>query len=407
MQASAASDGTAPQEGLVAPGSSTAPDGATDGFRRRGEEPPWLRRAVLLVLAAVAAYQVAGWAFLNLRSFLGLLFLSWLFSISMEPSVRALTRRGLRRGAATGLNMISIALLVIGFVVAFGTLFVDQLAGLVTALPGVVSSVVEWSNRTFNTQLSADNVVDSLQLTPARIQQIVQDLTPGVVGIVTSVLGAIFQTLTFLLFAYYMSAQAPALRDTVSHRFPAQQQRIIATVWDIATEKTGSYVFSRMLLAILSSFFTAIVLLVLGVPYWLPLAFWTGLVSQFIPTVGTYLGIALPALVALANEPSDALWVVVFGTVYQQVENYLIAPRITARTVHMHPAVALGSVIVGASLFGALGALVAIPVVAAIQSVIETYGPRYDIVADTEGEPAGKPPPVHRRQWRRPKRAPR
>ena len=295
----------------------------------------------------------------------------------------------------------------IGFVVAFGTLFVDQLAGLVTALPGVVSSVVEWSNRTFNTQLSADNVVDSLQLTPARIQQIVQDLTPGVVGIVTSVLGAIFQTLTFLLFAYYMSAQAPALRDTVSHRFPAQQQRIIATVWDIATEKTGSYVFSRMLLAILSSFFTAIVLLVLGVPYWLPLAFWTGLVSQFIPTVGTYLGIALPALVALANEPSDALWVVVFGTVYQQVENYLIAPRITARTVHMHPAVALGSVIVGASLFGALGALVAIPVVAAIQSVIETYGRRYDIVADTEGEPAGKPPPVHRRQWRRPKRAPR
>jgi predicted PurR-regulated permease PerM len=160
-----------------------------------------------------------------------------------------------------------------------------------------------------------------------------------------------------------------------------------------------------MLLAVLNASFFAIVLLVLGVPYWLPLAIWTGLVSEFIPTVGTYLGIGLPALVALANQPSDALWVVVFGTLYQQLENYLIAPRITARTVHMHPAVALGAVIVGATLFGALGALVAIPVVAAIQSVIETYGRRYDIVADVEAQPVDEHPPVPRPRW--PRRASR
>jgi predicted PurR-regulated permease PerM len=385
-------DGAGPQEGQ-------------QDVHRNGGEPPWLRRALLLALVGVAAYQLAGWAFFRLRGFLGLLFLAWLFSISLEPAVRTLTRRGLRRGAATGLIMTGIALLVVGFVAVFGALLVDQLAGLVTALPDLVSRVVEWANRTFDTRFSAVNVVDSLRLTPGRIQQIVQNLTPGVLGVVTSVFGAIFQALTLVLFAFYMSAQAPALRDTISHSFPAQQQRIIATVWDIATEKAGNYVFSQMLLAVLNAFFTAIVLLVLGVPYWLPLAIWTGLVSEFIPTVGTYLGIGLPALVALANEPSDALWVVVFLTAYQQLENYLIAPRITARTVHMHPAVALGSVIVGASLFGALGALVAIPVVAAIQSVIETYGRRYDIVADVQAQPVDEHPPVPRPRW--PRRASR
>ncbi|MGR6964339.1 AI-2E family transporter [Geodermatophilus sp. URMC 61] len=339
-----------------------------------------MRRAVLLVVAAVAAYQVTAWAFLGLRSFLGLLFLSWLFSISMEPPVRALARRGIRRGAGTGLVMLVVVLFGVGFLAAFGTLLVDQLAGLLSSLPDVVGSAVSWVNRTFDTRLLAGDIVDSLELTPDRIQQLVEELTPGVVGVVTSIVGAVFQTLTFLLFAYYMSAQAPALRDTVSRRFPPRQQLVISTVWDIATEKTGGYVLSRVLLAILSSFTTAIFFLVVDVPYWLPLALWTGLVSQFIPTVGTYLAIGLPALVALAGDPADAVGVVAFGIVYQQVENYLIGPRITARTVHIHPAVALGSVIVGATLFGPMGALIAVPVVAAVQALVETYGRRYELV---------------------------
>ncbi len=365
-------------------------------------EPPWLRRVVLWVALAAATYQVAAWAFTHLRSFLGLVFLAWMFSISIEPGVHLLTRRGLRRGAATGVVMLAVVLLGAGLVAAFGTLLVDQLAGLVTSLPDVVTSVVDGANRTFGTRLQPDDVVDSLRLTPDRIQQVVQDLTPGVVGIVTSVIGAVFQTFTFLLFAYYMSAQAPALRDTVSRRFPPRQQQVIATVWDIAVEKTGGYVFSRLLLALLSAFVTAVFLLVLGVPYWAPLALWTGLVSQFIPTVGTYLAIGLPAVVALAGQPSDAVWVVVFGIVYQQVENYLVGPAVTARTVHIHPAVALGSVIVGVKLFGPMGALVAIPVVAAIQAVVETYGRRYEPV--TNGVPPVRGPGARRRWWVTPRR---
>jgi predicted PurR-regulated permease PerM len=152
-------------------------------------------------------------------------------------------------------------------------------------------------------------------------------------------------------------------------------------------------------LALANAAATGVLLWAIGVPFWLPLAIWTGIVSQFIPTVGTYLAIALPALIALSDQPVDAVWVVLFGTLYQQVENYLLAPRITALTVAVHPAVAFGAVIVGAALFGPMGALVAIPVVAAVQAVLETYAHGYELVeeepvaGDDAEPPAGEPPP--------------
>jgi predicted PurR-regulated permease PerM len=346
-----------------------------------GEAPPWLRQGVVLVLSAIALFQVLEWAFANLRGFLGLLFLSWLFAVSVEPIVGALARRGMRRGAATGLVLLGLVALLLGFLGVFGALLVDQLGELIRALPGAVRNGVDWFNDTFGTKLSPGGIVDSLELTPGRVQDIVQELTPGVVGIVTALIGLLFQGFTFLLFGFYMSAQGPAFRRSVSRRFRPDHQRVIATVWEIAVRKTGGYVVSRLLLAVISAFFTGIVLVVLDVPFWLPLAIWTGAVSQFIPTIGTYLAIAVPALIALSGEPSDALWVVVFGILYQQVENYLIGPRITARTVDVHPAVALGAVIAGAALFGAMGALVSIPVVAAVQAVLETYWHRYELVA--------------------------
>lgn len=346
------------------------------------QAPAWLRRGVVTVLVAVAVFQVAVWVVQSLAGFLGLLFLAWLFAISVEPVVDALSRRGLRRGAATGLVLLGLVLLVGGFLAVFGALLVDQLAQLVGALPGAVREAVVWLNGTFDTELEPAEIVDSLQLTPDRLQQLAAQLTAGVVGVVTSLVGLLFQGLTFLLFAFYMSAQAPALRSTVSRWFPPRHQRVIATVWEIAVDKTGGYVVSRLVLAAVSAVVTGVFLWALGVPFWLPLALWTGVVSQFVPTIGTYLAIGLPALIALAAQPLDALWVVGFGAVYQQIENYLLMPRITARTVVIHPAVAFGAVIAAAGLFGAWGALVAIPVVAAIEAVVDTYGRRYELVAE-------------------------
>jgi predicted PurR-regulated permease PerM len=346
--------------------------------------PPWLRRAVVLTLLAVAGFLLCLWLLQQLRSLLGLVFLAWLLSISFEPVVERLARRGMRRGLATGVVMVGLAMLALGFLGLFGALLVDQLAQLLAAMPDVVRAVADWANQVFGTSFEPRDITDSLRLTPERIEQLAEQLAPGVVGVVSALLGFVVQALTLMLFAYYMSAQGPQLRRTVSSWFPPRQQQVISTVWEIAVEKTGGWVVSSLLLAALSTFLTGVFLWLLGVPYWLPLAIWTGVVSTFIPAVGAYLGVVLPALVALSVDPLDALWVVLFGIAYQQVENLVFAPRITARTVKIHPAVAFGSVLVGASLFGPVGALVSIPVVAAIQAVVETYGRRYELVGAEE-----------------------
>jgi predicted PurR-regulated permease PerM len=106
-----------------------------------------------------------------------------------------------------------------------------------------------------------------------------------------------------------------------------------------------------------------------------------GLVSQFVPSIGTYLAGALPVLIALLHDPVDAAWVLVFITLYQQFENLLLSPRITARTMSLHPAVAFGAVIAGGAILGPIGALLALPAAASIQALISLYVHRYEVVA--------------------------
>jgi predicted PurR-regulated permease PerM len=122
------------------------------------------------------------------------------------------------------------------------------------------------------------------------------------------------------------------------------------------------------------------VLRLLQVPYALPLSFWMGLVSQFIPTVGTYIAMALPLLVALVQGPGDALVLLIFFTVYQQLENYILSPRVTSRTMELHPALAFGAAIAGASVSGVVGAFLALPAAAIIQAVASTYVHRHEVV---------------------------
>jgi predicted PurR-regulated permease PerM len=124
---------------------------------------------------------------------------------------------------------------------------------------------------------------------------------------------------------------------------------------------------------------TALFLLLLGIPYWLPIALFTGIISQFVPTIGTYIGIALPALVALSESLALAIAVIVFGAVYQQFENFLLAPKLAAKALAIHPAVAFGAVLAGGTMFGAVGAFIAIPVMAIIVAVTQTYLHRYEV----------------------------
>jgi predicted PurR-regulated permease PerM len=105
-----------------------------------------------------------------------------------------------------------------------------------------------------------------------------------------------------------------------------------------------------------------------------------GLVSQFIPVVGTYIGAAVPLLVMLLSDPWSALIFLIYVVVYQQIENYLLSPRITARTMQLHPAVAFFAALAGAAISGILGAFMALPAAAVIQATVSSYLTRHEVV---------------------------
>ncbi|HSR15676.1 MAG TPA: AI-2E family transporter, partial [Gemmatimonadales bacterium] len=110
---------------------------------------------------------------------------------------------------------------------------------------------------------------------------------------------------------------------------------------------------------------------------------------------GTYIGGVLPLIIALLESPAKAIAVLVYIVVYQQIENYLLAPRITARTMALHPAVSFASAIAGGTLLGVPGALMALPIAATVQAFVSTYLRRHEVVADPlteERRGAEKPP---------------
>ncbi len=118
--------------------------------------------------------------------------------------------------------------------------------------------------------------------------------------------------------------------------------------------------------------------------------------SQFIPAIGTYLAGAVPVLIALTVSPATALWILLFILAYQQLENYLLQPRITARTLDMHPAVAFGLILAYAAVAGPVGVLLGVPLGASLQAFAGAYVRRYDV----EDHPLTVPDPEGARWWR-------
>ena len=165
-------------------------------------------------------------------------------------------------------------------------------------------------------------------------------------------------------------------------------------IWDLAMNKTGSYMYSRTILAALSGFVHWVAFALLDVPSPIALALWVGVVSQFIPAIGAYIAGVLPVLVALLHSPRTGLFALIVIVAYQQLENYFFSPRITAHTMEIHVALAFGSVIAGTALLGIVGAFLALPVAATAQAFISSLARR----AEPDEPPADRRTPSHLEQ---------
>ena len=361
--------------------------GFADAGARHRRMPGWLPRALVLALLLLGCYQLLSWAFDRVLGLLLNILIAFFLALAMEPAVDGLASRGMRRGLATGVVFVITLVAVGGFLAALGSVFADQVTRIIENLPSYVSDVVSWSNRTLHTDLDVDKLRTDV-IHSDWVRQYVQSGAQNVWGISATVLGGVFQLLTVCLFAFYFAADGPRLRTALCSVLPPARQAEVLRAWEIAVTKTGGYLYSRVLMALVSGVAHYVFLQLIGVPYAPALAVWVGVVSQFVPTVGTYLAGALPMLIAFTVDPWSALWVLVFVIAYQQVENYVLQPRITARTVDIHPAVAFGSVIAGTSLLGVVGALIAIPATATLQGFLGAYVKRYDVADERAGKGA-------------------
>ncbi|MET7772508.1 AI-2E family transporter [Nocardia sp. NPDC005366] len=367
------------EEDLPPPAGSTEPTTSTHTADLTSGPPPWLLRAFLLAAATVAGLVAGFWILQRLQGLLTVLLVSLFLAFAIEPAVNWLAARGMRRGPATGVVFLGLLLIMVAFVWTLGALLVDQVTTLVQNAPEYVDHVVDWFNQTFNQDISGTDIQKYATEWSDKLEGYLVGLAGNAWGIGTAAVGALFQALGVLLFTYYFAADGPRFRNAVCSLLPPSKQRHVLRAWDIAVDKTGGYIYSRGLLALCSTVAHYAALRVLGVPSAFALALWVGVVSQFIPTVGTYLAGALPVIVALVDSPVPALWILGFIVLYQQFENYVLQPRITATTLDMHPAVAFGAVIAGAALLGATGALLAIPVTATMQAFAGAYIRRYEV----------------------------
>jgi predicted PurR-regulated permease PerM len=355
-------------------------DPTTDQGRAREPVPPWVRRAIVLLLLGAAALYVAFGLVLRLRSLILTLLVSLFLAFAMEPAANFLARRGWRRGLATAAVFTVLVAAIVVVVTALGSLFVDQVSQLIDAIPGYARQLADFLNDRFGTEVDGGKLAEQLRNSEG-VRSFVTGVAAAAVGLSTTLVGLVLQGFTIGLFTFYLVADGPRLRRAVCSVLRPDRQQLALRIWELATEATGGYVYSRALLAGVSGTATWLALTLIGVPYPLALGLWVGLVSQFVPTVGTYLAGALPVLIALFHDPVDAVWVLVFITLYQQFENIVLSPRVTAKTMSLHPAVAFGAVIAGGAILGPIGALLALPAAASVQSLVSIYAHRYEVIA--------------------------
>ncbi|MEV6173773.1 AI-2E family transporter [Streptomyces sp. NPDC051954] len=366
-----------------------------DGAAGSGSRMPrWLPRAMVLALALIAVFQLGSWAFHELTGLLINILIAFFLALAIEPAVSWMASRGMRRGLATFFVFLAVVILAAGFVTLLGSMLAGQIIKIVEGFPDYLDSVINWINAHFHTDLKRVDIQEGL-LRSDWLRNYVQNSATGVLDVSTQVLGGLFQLLTIALFSFYFAADGPRLRRAICSVLPPVRQAEVLRAWEIAVNKTGGYIYSRGLMALVSGIAHYILLQILDVPYAPVLAVWVGLVSQFIPTIGTYLAGALPMLIAFTVDPWYALWVLIFVVIYQQFENYMLQPKLTSKTVDIHPAVAFGSVVAGTALLGAVGALIAIPAIATLQAFLGAYVKRYDVTDDPRvyGRRAGEQGP--------------
>ena len=343
--------------------------------------PQWVIPATIIFWAGALVAVALRYVWSQLNGTFVLLVISLFLSLAIEPGVNRLAKHGWRRGNATAVLLFGVVLLFLLFLVAIGTLVGSQIADLLQNTESYIRDTVNFLNDTFGFHIDPQEAIDAFNDPNGPVQRFISNqqgnavrpLGHGARRAAQAVLGDAVHVLPDRRWPAaapgdLQPAAARASGTDAQHlgaggeqdrRLPLLEGAAGAAVGDRSTGSSSSRSAPRRRS---------------------PSRLWVGIVSQFLPVVGTYLAGILPVVVTFLDSPLKALIVLIAIVVYQQIENYLFSPRITARTMELHPALAFGAALGGAALLGAVGAILALPAAAMAQALLSELGsaPRRD-----------------------------
>lgn len=319
------------------------------------------------VFVAYGLYRMLG----QLTQVITLLVVAFFMTLTLNPLVEALSRRRMRRP-------LSVAIVFAGLVAAFTALGfvvvppVAQQGGLLADnAPKYVRDLL--SNQFIRDLDSHYHVLDRFQ---AEFEKLVTDsnfmsgLFGGVLGAGKALASGFFAVLTVLVLTLYFLTSLPRVKDAAYGMVPSSRRPRVISLSEEIMRRVGSYAIGQVAVATINAVCSYIMMTIVGIRYAAVLAVVVGFLG-LIPMVGATLGAAVVCLVALFDDPQKAVIALIYYVVYQQVENYVVAPRIMQRTISVPGAVTVIAALIGATLAGVLGALVAIPVAAGLLLIYE------------------------------------
>ncbi len=322
----------------------------------------WGVAAALGVLTVFLAYR----AVLLVTDILVQVLIAAFIAVSLDPAVRWLIQHRVKRGQAVAIIFLGVGLLIGVFLLAFLPPLIKQGTSLASDLPGYLDKLREHSPslRSIEDRFNLQNSIhDFAQTVPSRLGH-------QAIAFSQRFLGALLSALLVLVLTIYFMLDLPRLRRGLVRLFPKRRRRAVNEAVNIVIDKVGAYMIGNLIISAIAGAATFIALEALRIPFALPLAVWVAL-TDLIPMVGATLGAVVCVIVAFAtsNLWPQTILVIAFFALYQQAENYFIAPRVMRNSVEMPAVAVLLAALLGGSVLGLVGALMAIPIAAAIRVI--------------------------------------
>jgi predicted PurR-regulated permease PerM len=348
-----------------------------DGFGRLGRP---LRRDSPFMLGFLGALGVfLAWfltqALLEARGVLVLILIALFLAIGLNPTVEWLTGHNMRRGAAIAIVFFGVIGAFVGFGFAVVPPVVEQSNAFVKELPSYLDDLRK--NPTVR-QFDDDYGVIERAQDYVTSGELGQRAFGGLLGVGRVVLNAVFGAFTVLIMTLYFLAALPSMKRQTYRLVPASRRERVTLLGDEVLARTGGFVSGALSVAFIAAFCSYVFLRIVDLPYAIALAVFVGLLD-LIPLVGATIAAVVVSLIGFTESVGVGVACVIFYVAYQQFENYVVYPRVMRRAVDVPAPVTVVAVLLGGALLGVVGALIAIPVAAAVLLVVRQVAiPRMD-----------------------------